>query len=59
MLTVIRTLTDDQPSDESRRIWALLNRQCEQAGQTPLNHKRIYTDVAEQTAVAVLHRARS
>jgi transposase InsO family protein len=42
MLSAIRTLTDDRPTYGYRRIWALLNRQREQAGQTRLNHKRIY-----------------
>ena len=42
MLAAIRTLTDDRPTYGYRRIWALLNRQREQAGQTRLNHKRIY-----------------
>jgi transposase InsO family protein len=42
MLTAIRTLTDDRPTYGYRRIWALLNRQREQAGQPRLNHKRIY-----------------
>ncbi len=42
MLAAIRTLTDDRPTYGYRRIWALLNRQREQAGQTRLNHIRIY-----------------
>jgi putative transposase len=42
MPAAIRTLTDDRPTYGYRRIWALLNRQREQAGQTRLNHKRIY-----------------
>jgi putative transposase len=42
MLAAIRTLTDDRPTYGYRRIWALLNRQREQVGQTRLNHKRIY-----------------
>ncbi len=42
MLSAIRTLTDDRPTYGYRRIWALLNRQREQTGQTRLNHKRIY-----------------
>jgi transposase InsO family protein len=42
LLSAIRTLTDDCPTYGYRRIWALLNRQREQAGQPRLNHKRIY-----------------
>jgi hypothetical protein len=42
LLAAIRTLTDDRPTYGYRRIWALLNRQRDQAGQTRLNHKCIY-----------------
>jgi hypothetical protein len=42
MLAAIRTLTDDRPTYGYQRIWALLNRQREQAGQARLNHQRIY-----------------
>ena len=42
LLASVRTLTDDQPTYGYRRIWALLNRQRENAGLSRLNHKRIY-----------------
>jgi transposase InsO family protein len=42
ILASIRTLTDDRPTYGYRRIWALLNRQRENAGLSRLNHKRIY-----------------
>ena len=42
ILVSIRALTDDRPTYGYRRIWALLNRQRENAGLSRLNHKRIY-----------------
>jgi putative transposase len=42
MLSTIRTLTDDRSTYVYRRLSALLNRQREQAGHLPLNHKRNY-----------------
>ena len=42
LLASIRTLTDDRPTCGYRRIWALLNRQRENAGLSRLNHKRVY-----------------
>jgi putative transposase len=42
ILASIRAMTDDRPTYGYGRIWALLNRQREQAGQPRLNHKRIY-----------------
>jgi len=42
ILAAIRTLTDDRPTYGYRRIWALINRQRDNAGLSRLNHKRIY-----------------
>jgi putative transposase len=54
--TAIRTLTDDRPTYGYRRIWALLNRQREQAGQTRLNYKRIYRLMSQNGLLLLLHR---
>jgi putative transposase len=42
VLAPTRTLTGDRPTHGYRRIWALFNRQGEQAGQTRLHHKSIH-----------------
>lgn len=41
-LQLIREITDERPTYGYRRVTAILNRGLRQAGQTIVNHKRVY-----------------